>query len=59
MPIQVEKLGDTTQAFRSMHPRLQVLMLPVDIAFFTAEHDDHHLADMREIIRALKQRKLN
>ncbi|MFT4669296.1 MAG: hypothetical protein ACI9M9_001964 [Flavobacteriaceae bacterium] len=27
-----------------MHPRLKVLMRPVDLLFFVAEHDDHHLA---------------
>jgi hypothetical protein len=55
----LEKLDDATQTFRSMHPRLQVLMRPVDVAFFTAEHDDHHLADIREIVRSLKNSKLN
>jgi hypothetical protein len=47
---RLEKLGDETQSFKSLHPRLQVMMRPVDIAFFTAEHDDHHLADIREIV---------
>ena len=31
------------------HPRLKVNMRPVDLAFFTAEHDDHHLASIRQI----------
>lgn len=56
---RLEALDDETQKFRSMHPRLQVLMRPVDVAFFTAEHDDHHLADIREIVKALKLSKLN
>ena len=47
---RLEKLNDTTQQFRSLHPRLQAIMKPVDMAFFTAEHDDHHLASIREII---------
>ena len=47
---RLETLDDETQSFRSMHPRLQVLMKPVDMAFFMAEHDDHHLASIREII---------
>jgi hypothetical protein len=28
----------------SLHPRLKQLMTPVDLAWFDAEHDDHHLA---------------
>ncbi|MEO8151046.1 MAG: DinB family protein [Bacteroidia bacterium] len=45
----LEKLDNETQYFKSMHPRLKVMMRPVDMAYFTAEHDDHHLATMREI----------
>lgn len=56
---RLELLDDATHSFRSMHPRLQTPMRPVDVAFFTAEHDDHHLADIREIVRHLKQRSLN
>lgn len=48
--MRIEKLDDETQNFKSLHPRLQVLMRPADVAFFTAEHDDHHLADIHEIL---------
>lgn len=34
----------------SMHPRLKVAMTPVDLAWFDAEHDDHHLVRINEII---------
>lgn len=51
---RLEKLDDETQGFRSMHPRLNIPMRPVDMAYFTAEHDDHHLADIRTIIETLK-----
>jgi uncharacterized damage-inducible protein DinB len=44
------KLDDSVQLSKSMHPRLQVKMRPVDMAYFTAEHDDHHLATVREIM---------
>ena len=47
---RLENLDDDTQRFQSLHPRLQMMMKPVDMAFFTAEHDDHHLASIREII---------
>jgi len=33
------------------HPRLKVKMTPVDLAFFDAEHDDHHLLKISDIIR--------
>jgi hypothetical protein len=33
----------------SLHPRLKLLMNPVDLAYFDAEHDDHHLVRIREI----------
>jgi hypothetical protein len=36
----------------SLHPRLKVQMTPVDLAWFDAEHDDHHLAKITEIVKA-------
>src|SRR2546423_638474 len=48
------QLDDETQNSESKHPRLQVMMRPIDIAFFTAEHDDHHLASIREIMFELQ-----
>lgn len=33
------------------HPRLGTPMRLIDIAFFTAEHDDHHLARITELQR--------
>ena len=33
----------------SLHPRLKLMMNPVDLAFFDAEHDDHHLVKINEI----------
>lgn len=32
------------------HPRLKTPMRVIDLANFVAEHDDHHLASVREII---------
>ena len=37
----------------SIHPRFKVPMSTVDLAFFHAEHDDHHLVRMSEIINTL------
>lgn len=41
----------------SLHPRLKVIMTPVDLAWFDAEHDDHHLVRMNEIISVLTKEK--
>jgi uncharacterized damage-inducible protein DinB len=35
----------------SLHPRLQKPMRPVDLLFFIAEHDDHHLAAITRLLR--------
>ena len=35
----------------SLHPRLEQPMTVVDLFFFVAEHDDHHLARISEILR--------
>lgn len=37
----------------AIHPRLRKKMRPVDVAYFTAEHDDHHLATIRQLISEL------
>lgn len=35
---------------RSLHPRLKVQMSPVDLAWFDAEHDDHHILKIKDIL---------
>ncbi|HEY9422737.1 MAG TPA: DinB family protein [Thermoanaerobaculia bacterium] len=35
----------------ALHPRLNQPMRVIDMAFFTAEHDDHHLTKMTELAR--------
>ena len=35
----------------SLHPRLQQQIRVLDLVFFIAEHDDHHLARISELIR--------
>ena len=37
----------------ALHPRLKSIMTPVDLAWFDAEHDDHHLVKINEIIFTL------
>jgi hypothetical protein len=47
---RLEKLDDDTQEVKAIHPRLKVMMRPADMAYFTAEHDDHHLTSIRELM---------
>jgi uncharacterized damage-inducible protein DinB len=47
------KLDELSLAKSSLHPRLKILMTPVDLAMFHAEHDDHHLVRIGEILKAL------
>jgi len=35
----------------SLHPRLKVQMTPVDLAWFDAKHDDHHVVRINEILK--------
>ena len=35
---------------KSVHPRLNQQMRPVDMAYFVAEHDDNHIEIIKEII---------
>lgn len=46
----LENLDKEVLNFKSLHPRLKALMSPIDMAFFTAEHDDHHLLSISELI---------
>lgn len=43
-------LSDTDLAKTSLHPRLKIMMNPVDLAMFDAEHDDHHLVTINQIL---------
>ena len=50
----VTRLGEYDNAFvarSALHPRLKQPMRVLDSAFFAAEHDDHHLARVSELIR--------
>ena len=44
-------LSSTEKSMAAVHPRLKVRMTPVDLALFDAEHDDHHLLKISDIIR--------
>ena len=48
---RLEALTDEEVAASALHPRLQKRMRVLDMAYFTAEHDDHHLAAISELRR--------
>lgn len=41
----------------SEHPRIKMRMTPIDLALFDAEHDDHHLVRINEILSVLSYTK--
>ncbi len=43
---RVESLDVEALLTTAIHPRLEQPMTPVDLCFFVAEHDDHHLASI-------------
>jgi uncharacterized damage-inducible protein DinB len=46
---RLRHLTDEQLLNSSLHPRLKTPMRVIDLAYFVAEHDDHHLASVREI----------
>lgn len=49
---RVEAMTGDELAATALHPRLEQPMSAVDLCFFVAEHDDHHLATITELRRA-------
>jgi uncharacterized damage-inducible protein DinB len=47
---RLEAFGPSEQQRPALHPRLATPMRPVDHAFFVAEHDDHHLARITQLL---------
>ncbi len=48
---QLEVADEADWLRSARHPRLEVSMRLLDLAFFVAEHDDHHLATISEHLR--------
>lgn len=48
---RLEELDESVLSHVSIHPRLNQPMRPVDMAQFVAEHDDHHINSIRELIQ--------
>ncbi len=56
----VRRLDEYDEAFvqkTALHPRLQMEIRVLDLCFFIAEHDDHHLARISELIRLYAKRQ--
>ena len=54
---RLEGWKDEDVARTAIHPRLQQPMRVIDMAYFVAEHDDHHLAVMSELLRRFGARR--
>jgi hypothetical protein len=54
---RLEALDEAMLTRMALHPRLQIPMRPGDMALFTAEHDDQHLAIIRGLLRNRESRK--
>lgn len=50
-----DSLSESDLKKSSLHPRLEVMMNPVDLAMFDADHDDHHLVTINEILKLLSK----
>lgn len=56
--LRYKNISDNDLKKSALHPRLLVPMTPVDLAWFDAEHDDHHLVRINEIISILSKTSL-
>ena len=55
--LHLEELEDSRLTATALHPRLRQPMTAVDLFFFVAEHDDHHLARITRILGLASNRK--
>jgi hypothetical protein len=46
---RLDELEEGRWGQSALHPRLETPMRVLDHAFFVAEHDDHHMARIREL----------
>ena len=52
--VLIENLDEETIFKSALHPRLKTPMRTMDLFLFVAEHDDHHLARITELVRLLR-----
>ena len=53
----LETLTEKQVFMAALHPRLKTPMRTIDLFLFVAEHDDHHLARMTELVKLLTQKQ--
>jgi uncharacterized damage-inducible protein DinB len=51
---RLDRMNETHIARTALHPRLEQPMRVIDMAVFVADHDDHHMARIRELARSVK-----
>ena len=51
--ISLEKLSEEQVFMSALHPRLKTPMRTMDLFLFVAEHDDHHLARITELVKII------
>lgn|ERR1700744_106328 len=51
---KLEKLDEKTIFKSALHPRLKTPMRTMDLFLFVAEHDDHHLARITELVKLIR-----
>lgn len=49
----LDRMDVRNESLTSMHPRLQRPMRMIDLAYFVAEHDDHHIAAITAMIEQI------
>ena len=47
---KLESLNEEEIFMGSLHPRLNKTMRIIDLAFFVAEHDDHHIQTIKDLL---------
>ncbi len=53
----LETLNEKQVFMAALHPRLKTPMRTIDLFLFVAEHDDHHLARMTELVKLLTRKQ--
>ena len=53
----LQTLNEQQVFMAALHPRLKTPMRTMDLFLFVAEHDDHHLARITELVRLLTQKQ--
>lgn len=48
---RLRSLEDAQLERSALHPRLKTPMRIIDLAWFVAEHDDHHIAGIRQVLQ--------